>query len=63
MREQQPPQTAVTTSIQRNPPTTQNMRAAQPSILSMHVATRHCFQRSYIVSRIRDLLALPTEGL
>ena len=90
MREQQPTQTAVTTSTQPNPPTTQNMRASQPPVLSMYVATRtpvllqtakaQVFrqdrpsstvntriifdsgsQRSYIVSRIRDLLALPTE--
>ena len=90
VREQQPTQTAVTTSTQPNPPTTQNMRASQPPVLSMYVATRtpvllqtakaQVFrqdrpsstvntriifdsgsQRSYIVSRVRDLLALPTE--
>ena len=90
VREQQPTQAAVTTSTQPNPPTTQNMRASQPPVLSMYVATRtpvllqtakaQVFrqdrpsstvntriifdsgsQRSYIVSRIRDLLALPTE--
>ena len=90
MREQQPTQTAVTTSTQCKPPTTQTTRASQPPVLSMYVATRtpvllqtakaQVFrqgrpsstvntriifdsgsQRSYIVSRIRDLLALPTE--
>ena len=40
MREQQPTQTAVTTSTQRNPPTTQTTRASQPPVLSMYVATR-----------------------
>ena len=37
-REQQPPQTAVATSTQRNPPTTQNTRA-QPPVLSMYIGT------------------------
>ena len=40
MQEQQPPQKAVKTSTKHNPSTTQNIRASQPSILSMHVAIR-----------------------